>query len=66
MYKRLTAVFFILLLIGGVFTAGDYGVSWDEKAETQILVSNVQYAAETLLPKSVVEGRLGPVLQMFY
>ena len=66
MKKRLTAVFFILLFIGGVITAGDYGVSWDEKAETQILVSNVLYAAQTLLPKSVVEGRLNPVLQMFY
>jgi hypothetical protein len=66
MKKRLVAVFFILLFIGGVITAGDYGVSWDEKTETQILVSNVQYAAETLLPKSVVEARLDPVLQTFY
>lgn len=66
MKKRLTALFFILLFIGGILAAGDYGVSWDEKAETQILVANVLYAAQTLLPRTMVQEHLFPVLQMFY
>jgi hypothetical protein len=63
--KSMVAAFFALLLIGGLLIAGDYGVSWDERTETEILVSNIQYAAQTLLPKSVVNQKLTPVLNMF-
>jgi hypothetical protein len=61
----MAAAFFALLLIGGLLIAGDYGVSWDERTETEILVSNMQYVAQALLPKSVVNQQLLPVLNMF-
>ena len=64
--KRLVAAFFALLFIGGCLIAGGYGVSWDERAETEILVSNMLYAAQTLLPQAVAERYLNPVLDLFY
>lgn len=63
--KRMVAAFFALLFIGCLLIAGDYGVSWDERTETEILVSNMQYAAQALLPKSVVNQHLLPVMNMF-
>ncbi len=64
--KRMVVAFFALLLIGGLLIAGDYGVSWDERTETEILVSNMQYAAQKLLPNSMVNQYLIPVMNMFY
>ncbi len=64
--KRMVAAFFALLLMGGLLIAGDYGVSWDERTETEILVSNMQYAAQKLLPNSMVNQHLTPVMNMFY
>ncbi len=64
--KAVTAAFFLLVLIGGLLTVGQYGVSWDEHTETEILVSNIQYAAQTLLPKAFVNQQMTPVWNLFH
>ncbi len=64
--KTMVAVFFLLVFVAGILTAGQFGISWDEHTETEILISNMRYVAQTLLPKAVVDQQLTPVLNLFY
>ena len=57
-WRQLAAAFFALFLALGLFTAGDYGPSWDETDEMDIVRMNLwEYARALGLDESAFEAR---------